>query len=123
MKHWITFNEPSNFCSAGYDTGIAAPGRCSSWMAENCTAGDSGREPYIVGHHLLLAHAAAVKLYKEKYQVFFFNLKEQVKVIFSIYGGFKLPPRDPLFTLLLYFFFCVYVTVLNETKILFNNSF
>ncbi|KAJ3679743.1 hypothetical protein LUZ60_017754 [Juncus effusus] len=68
VKHWITFNEPWSFCSGGYDRGQYAPGRCSSWMAENCTAGDSGREPYKVCHHQLIAHGAAVKLYKEKYQ-------------------------------------------------------
>ena len=30
--------------------------------------GDTGREPYIAGHHLLLAHAHAVKTYRTKYQ-------------------------------------------------------
>ncbi|KAA8549578.1 hypothetical protein F0562_001404 [Nyssa sinensis] len=52
----------------GYATGALAPGRCSAWMNPNCTGGDSGREPYMVTHNQLLAHAAAVKLYKEKYQ-------------------------------------------------------
>ena len=31
--------------------------------------GDSSTEPYKVAHNLLLSHAAAVKTYKEKYQV------------------------------------------------------
>jgi hypothetical protein len=31
--------------------------------------GDSGREPYIVAHNQLLAHAAAVQVYRGKYQV------------------------------------------------------
>ncbi|KAK9941262.1 hypothetical protein M0R45_017875 [Rubus argutus] len=48
--------------------GALAPGRCSAWQQLNCTGGDSGTEPYLVAHHLLLAHAAAVKLYKQKYQ-------------------------------------------------------
>ncbi|OWM73467.1 hypothetical protein CDL15_Pgr026566 [Punica granatum] len=39
------------------------PGRCSAWQQLNCTGGDSGTKPYLVAHHLLLAHAAAVKLY------------------------------------------------------------
>ncbi|KAJ1271497.1 hypothetical protein BS78_06G131900 [Paspalum vaginatum] len=67
VKHWITFNQPSVFSSGGYDTGTKAPGRCSPWEGK-CSAGDSAREPYIVGHHQLLAHAETVRLYKEKYQ-------------------------------------------------------
>lgn len=68
VKHWITFNEPYTYCSRAYDMGTFAPGRCSPW-AGNCTAGDSGREPYIAAHNILLAHGAAVKVYREKYQV------------------------------------------------------
>ncbi|XP_044490212.1 beta-glucosidase 12-like isoform X2 [Mangifera indica] len=69
VKYWITLNEPLTFSSNGYDTGIYAPGRCSKWVNAACQAGNSATEPYIVGHHLLLSHAAAVKLYKQKYQV------------------------------------------------------
>lgn len=69
VKHWITFNEPAAFCSTGYASGVLAPGRCSPWELGKCSAGDSGREPYTVCHHQLLAHAEAVHLYKEKYQV------------------------------------------------------
>ncbi|OWM73454.1 hypothetical protein CDL15_Pgr026553 [Punica granatum] len=68
VKHWITINEPYTYCDGGYATGILAPGRCSAWQKSNCTGGESGTEPYIVAHNLLLAHAAAVKLYKQKYQ-------------------------------------------------------
>ncbi|KAF7824487.1 vicianin hydrolase-like [Senna tora] len=67
VKNWVTINEPYIFIVRGYDVGTFAPGRCSNY-AGNCTAGDSATEPYIVGHHLLLSHAAAVKLYKNKYQ-------------------------------------------------------
>ncbi|ONM16733.1 Beta-glucosidase 32 [Zea mays] len=56
------------FCSTGYASGVLAPGRCSPWEQAKCSAGDSGREPYTVCHHQLLAHAEAVHLYKEKYQ-------------------------------------------------------
>ncbi|XP_072973673.1 beta-glucosidase 12-like [Typha angustifolia] len=66
VKHWITFNEPWTFCSGGYTAGMFAPGRCSSWAG--CSVGDSGREPYTACHHMLLAHAEAVQLYREKYQ-------------------------------------------------------
>ncbi|PAN38664.1 hypothetical protein PAHAL_7G187900 [Panicum hallii] len=68
VKHWITFNEPGGFCSAGYASGVLAPGRCSPWEQGKCSAGDSGTEPYTVCHHQLLAHAETVRLYKEKYQ-------------------------------------------------------
>ena len=74
MKHWLTFNEPNMFATAGYTIGTNAPGRCSSF-AGNCTTGNSGIEPYIVVHHIILAHANVVKLYKDKYQVSVFNYK------------------------------------------------
>ncbi|KAJ0976997.1 hypothetical protein J5N97_012471 [Dioscorea zingiberensis] len=66
VKHWITLNEPWTFSSYGYDTGVFAPGRCSK--SQGCSVGDSAREPYIVSHNLILAHALAVELYREKFQ-------------------------------------------------------
>ncbi|KAH6812305.1 beta glucosidase 17 [Perilla frutescens var. hirtella] len=69
IKYWITFNEPFTFISGGYDGGFIgnlAPGRCSPWG--KCPQGDAATEPYVAAHHLLLSHAAAVKLYKDKYQ-------------------------------------------------------
>ncbi|XP_031256292.1 beta-glucosidase 12-like [Pistacia vera] len=68
VKHWITLNEPNMFSYRGYDLGNWAPARCSKWVYPACEAGNSATEPYIVGHNLLLAHAAAVQLYKQKYQ-------------------------------------------------------
>ncbi|KAB2606957.1 cyanogenic beta-glucosidase-like [Pyrus ussuriensis x Pyrus communis] len=56
VKHWIRLNEPFTFR------------RCSAWQNLNCPDKDSATEPYLVTHHLLLAHAAAVTLYKNKYQ-------------------------------------------------------
>ena len=42
-------------------------------MNERCETvgggGDTPTEPYIASHHLLLAHAMAAKVYREKYQV------------------------------------------------------
>ncbi|KAK9912328.1 hypothetical protein M0R45_036196 [Rubus argutus] len=67
VKLWITMNEPNGFAINGYDGGSFAPGRCSNYEG-NCTSGDSATEPYIVAHHLLLAHSAAVKIYRDKYQ-------------------------------------------------------
>lgn len=55
----------------GYDLGAGPPARCSvpGNAKRPCTAGNSATEPYIVSHHLLLAHGTAVKLYREKYLV------------------------------------------------------
>ncbi|CAH9147613.1 unnamed protein product [Cuscuta epithymum] len=70
VKLFATINEPWTFSSKGYDSGDFAPGRCSPFMnpTAGCLGGDSATEPYIVGHHIILAHAAAAKVYREKYQ-------------------------------------------------------
>ena len=68
VKFWITVNEPNYFSNDGYATGYRAPGRCSKYIG-NCSEGNSATEPYLVVHHLILAHATAVKLYRDKYQV------------------------------------------------------
>ncbi|CAO2832916.1 unnamed protein product [Amaranthus hypochondriacus] len=68
VKHWMTINEPLYYDLIGYAVGQGPPGRCSKWLNLNCTGGDSGTEPYIVAHNLLVAHAAAANLYKHKYQ-------------------------------------------------------
>ncbi|KAA8520276.1 hypothetical protein F0562_014532 [Nyssa sinensis] len=67
VKHWMTLNEPYEFSIYGYATGVYPPGRCSTYIG-NCTSGDSSTEPYMVAHHLILSHAAAVKLYRETYK-------------------------------------------------------
>nr|AEX13814.1 beta-glucosidase [Musa acuminata AAA Group] len=69
VKHWITINEPNIDPVLGHDFGIFAPGRCSYPFGLNCTKGNSSSEPYIAAHNLLLSHASAAALYKEKYQV------------------------------------------------------
>lgn len=69
VKHWITLNEPWSYSNGGYSVGTLAPFRCSEWQKLNCTGGDSGSEPYLATHYQLLAHAAAVKLYKDEFQV------------------------------------------------------
>ncbi|TVU03888.1 hypothetical protein EJB05_50561 [Eragrostis curvula] len=68
VKHWTTLNEPNIEPLGGYDLGFLPPRRCSSPFGDNCAGGNSTTEPYIVGHHLLLAHASAVSLYRDKYQ-------------------------------------------------------
>ncbi|KAI8474346.1 MAG: glycoside hydrolase superfamily [Monoraphidium minutum] len=56
VKLWMTFNEPLSICELGYNKGIFAPG---------IKDGPAGQ--YKCGHNLLLAHAKAVKLYRDKY--------------------------------------------------------
>ncbi|KAJ3693980.1 hypothetical protein LUZ60_009460 [Juncus effusus] len=68
VKHWVTVNEPNIEPIMGYDQGMFPPQRCSYPFGLNCTEGNSTTEPYIVAHHLLLAHASAVELYRDKYQ-------------------------------------------------------
>jgi beta-glucosidase len=68
VKHWVTVNEPNIEPIGGYDAGVQPPRRCSYPFGTNCTGGDSSTEPYIVAHHLLLAHASAVSIYRQKYQ-------------------------------------------------------
>ncbi|KAM7476680.1 hypothetical protein LguiB_023923 [Lonicera macranthoides] len=87
VKNWITINEPWTYSTLGYNQGIFPPNRCTKGTRlrfdrprgftpgrfttteqEDCREGNSGTEPYIVSHNLLLSHAAAVKVYREKYQ-------------------------------------------------------
>ncbi|KAF7833963.1 beta-glucosidase 24-like [Senna tora] len=67
VKHWITINEPFIIAVFGHDLGEIAPGRCSFGQFK-CHEGNSSTEPYIVTHNVLLAHAAVVKLYRDKFQ-------------------------------------------------------
>ena len=66
VKYWITFNEP--WCSAilGYNIGLFAPGHTSD--RSKSPVGDSSREPWQVGHNILIAHGAAVKTYREEFK-------------------------------------------------------
>ncbi|XP_077227093.1 beta-glucosidase 22-like [Tasmannia lanceolata] len=67
VTHWTTINQP-NILAMTYSNDLFPPMRCSSSSGLNCKPGNSSVEPYLVGHHALLAHAAAATLYKEKYQ-------------------------------------------------------
>ncbi|PIA29605.1 hypothetical protein AQUCO_05800026v1 [Aquilegia coerulea] len=58
VKHWITNNEPLQTAVNGYAIGIFAPGRSEHSLTE----------PYLAAHHQLLAHAAAVSVYREKFK-------------------------------------------------------
>ncbi|KAH8919297.1 glycoside hydrolase family 1 protein [Atractiella rhizophila] len=65
VKNWITFNEPVVITTLGYSRGVFAPGRSSD--RSHSDEGDSSTEPWIAGHHILLSHAQAVKVYREKF--------------------------------------------------------
>jgi len=56
VKHWITINEAWVVSVLGYGQGVFAPGHVSN------------TEPYLVGHHLLIAHAKAVDIYRREFQ-------------------------------------------------------
>ncbi|XP_006664007.1 beta-glucosidase 38 [Oryza brachyantha] len=64
VKNWFTINEPRMMANHGYGDGYFAPGRCTGCQF----GGNSATEPYITAHNLLLSHAAAVKIYRDKYQ-------------------------------------------------------
>ncbi|KAK3150857.1 hypothetical protein QOZ80_3AG0238660 [Eleusine coracana subsp. coracana] len=68
VKHWITFNEPHTVAVQGYDSGLQAPGRCSVLLHLYCRTGNSGTEPYIVAHNMILAHATVSDIYRKKYK-------------------------------------------------------
>ena len=68
VLYWSTINEGNIFALGGYDIGLTPPQRCSPPFG-NCPKGNSPSEPYIAGHHILLAHASVTQLYREKYQV------------------------------------------------------
>ncbi|KAL6845026.1 hypothetical protein ACP4OV_025199 [Aristida adscensionis] len=68
VRHWTTMDEPNVISIAAYDSGAFPPCRCSAPFGINCTVGNSTVEPYIVGHHSILAHASVVNLYRQKYQ-------------------------------------------------------
>ncbi|KAK7303280.1 hypothetical protein RJT34_14183 [Clitoria ternatea] len=67
VKNWATFNEPNYQVKTGYRTGLTPPGRCSNTFG-NCTQGDSEKEPFVAAHNIILSHAAAVDIYRTKYQ-------------------------------------------------------
>ncbi|KAG5567728.1 hypothetical protein RHGRI_003053 [Rhododendron griersonianum] len=69
ISYWSTVNEANVFVLGGYDVGFTPPTRCSPpFGITNCSKGNSSSEPYIAAHNILLAHASAASLYKNKYQ-------------------------------------------------------
>mmetsp|Transcript_21421 Transcript_21421/g.38719 ORF Transcript_21421/g.38719 Transcript_21421/m.38719 type:complete len:195 (-) Transcript_21421:770-1354(-) len=58
VKYWVTINEGWTTAIHGYEEGSNAPGY------KGKDIGGSGK-PYLVGHHLLLAHARAVEVFRK----------------------------------------------------------
>jgi len=61
VKCWMTINEPLQTAFNGYGIGVFAPGGCEGEIAR-C---------YLAAHHQILAHAAAVDVYRRKFKVRF----------------------------------------------------
>lgn len=57
VKYWITFNEPADFCVAGYGNSVHAPGVNANGVGE-----------YLCAHNVLKAHAVTYRLYEKKYK-------------------------------------------------------
>ncbi|KAK6147452.1 hypothetical protein DH2020_018364 [Rehmannia glutinosa] len=90
VKHWITINESWTYTHNGYITAAFPPGhgspseqptgngvgdgviryRSAPVVDNTHISGKAATEPYKVAHHLILAHARAVDIYRRKYQVF-----------------------------------------------------
>ncbi|KAG6849129.1 hypothetical protein H0H93_011076 [Arthromyces matolae] len=66
LRRSLTINEPWCVAILGYGRGVFAPGRSSD--RARSPEGDSSTEPWIVGHNLIIAHAHAVKLYRESFK-------------------------------------------------------
>jgi beta-glucosidase/6-phospho-beta-glucosidase/beta-galactosidase len=79
VKEWITFNEPATFCDLGYGSGGHAP--------QIETDLDIGA--YLCSHHILLAHAAAYRLYKARY----FE-EQQGMVGICLNAGYSFPANE-----------------------------
>mmetsp|Transcript_9226 Transcript_9226/g.19396 ORF Transcript_9226/g.19396 Transcript_9226/m.19396 type:complete len:583 (-) Transcript_9226:45-1793(-) len=91
VKYWITINEGWTVAIHGYEEGSNAPGL----MGED--VGGTGK-PYTVGHHLLLAHARAVKVFREEgYSQKFDKHGDRSLIGLSNSGDFRFPldPANP----------------------------
>lgn len=68
VKYWATINEPNLFSELAYMKGIFPPSHCSPPFGK-CGYGNSDIEPLLVVHNSILAHAKAVKIYRDQFQV------------------------------------------------------
>ncbi|KAL5705690.1 beta-glucosidase [Ranunculus cassubicifolius] len=82
VKTWVTFNEP-NIDGYGF-TSCSSPFDCTREQM-----GEIVKYSYIFGHNLLLAHAAAVNLYRTTYQE-----KQKGKIGITLLALWSEPPTD-----------------------------
>ncbi|KAJ7292685.1 beta-glucosidase [Mycena rebaudengoi] len=87
VKYWLTMNEPWCVSILGYGRGVFAPGRSSD--RSRSPEGDSSTEPWIVGHNVILAHANAVKLYREE-----FKTTQGGQIGITLNGDWQMPYDD-----------------------------
>ncbi|TFK52902.1 beta-glucosidase [Heliocybe sulcata] len=87
VKYWLTFNEPWCISILGYGRGVFAPGRSSD--RTRSPEGDSRTEPWIVGHSVIVAHASAVKLYRDE-----FKSRQHGVIGITLNGDMALPWDD-----------------------------
>ena len=73
VKNWFTFNEPW----------------CISVDQFHFKKRDEGTKPYLIGHNVLLAHASAVKLYREEFKP---KQKGLISIVLNVEMHF---PKDP----------------------------
>ncbi|KAL3639870.1 hypothetical protein CASFOL_014838 [Castilleja foliolosa] len=67
VKYWITVNEPALVSEMSYERAQFPPARCSPPFG-GCANGNSDVEPLIATHNMLLGHAKAAKLYRERFK-------------------------------------------------------
>ncbi|KAG9019152.1 Beta-glucosidase 1B [Tulasnella sp. 427] len=101
VTNWLTLNEPWCVAVLGYGRGVFAPGRSSDRVRSPDpvnpdavhpllrTGGDSKTEPYIVAHSLIIAHAHAVKVYREQ-----FRAAQKGEIGITLNGDYYMPYDD-----------------------------
>ncbi|KAH6795713.1 hypothetical protein C2S51_036699 [Perilla frutescens var. frutescens] len=67
VKYWMTINEANLYAEFAYERAGFPPLRCSPPFGE-CASGNSDVEPLIVVHNMLLAHARAAELYRDRFK-------------------------------------------------------
>ncbi|OQR84869.1 lactase-phlorizin hydrolase [Achlya hypogyna] len=81
VPYWTTFNEPWSFCVGGYGEGYHAPGLSHSDTAS-----------YEAAHHVLLAHAAVVRLFRSRRHQFFPSAR--IGIVLNSGMAFPLDPTS-----------------------------
>eukprot|EP00878_Enallax_costatus_P011324 GHUV01011821.1.p1 GENE.GHUV01011821.1~~GHUV01011821.1.p1 ORF type:complete len:464 (+),score=107.99 GHUV01011821.1:1274-2665(+) len=81
VDQWLTFNEVISICELGYQYANFAPQLGGGLAAK-----------YTCGHNILLAHAKAVQLYREKYQA---TQKGRLSIALDGKWGYPKDPNNP----------------------------